>query len=146
MMRFNETDDGLAIAHAAQTTFNPMTDTCVARIDKDGELLGGVIFTAYTGASIHLHMAGFIDKWANRDLIWCVFDYAFNQLGCRKVFGQVPETNRKALEIDQKLGFKIVTKIDDVFPDGGVYVLSMDRKDCKWLSVKPKYIRSLEEA
>lgn len=144
-IRFNNSEDGLAIADAAQCPFHALHDVSIARLDDQGELLGGVIFTAYTGHSIHMHMAGFRDKWASRDLIWCVFDYPFNQLGCKRVFGQVPETNRKALEIDLKLGFKIVTHIDDVFPDGGVYVLSMTRDDCRWLSVKPRHIRSNEE-
>ena len=146
MIRCNITEHAQAIAAAAQTTFNTGVDMCLSRVDAEDELLGGVIFTAYTGVSIHLHMAGFRDNWANRDFLWCTFDYPFNQLGCKKVFGQVPETNTKALEIDLKLGFKIVTKIDDVYPDGGVYVLSMSRDDCKWLSVKPRHIRSLEEA
>jgi RimJ/RimL family protein N-acetyltransferase len=146
MIRCNIAEHGFAIANAAQTTFNPAVDVCISRVDEEDELLGGVIFTAYTGASIHLHMAGFKDNWANRDLIWCIFDYPFNQLGCKKVFGQVQETNTKALEIDLKLGFKIVAKIDDVYPDGGVIVLAMDRASCKWLSIKPRHIRSLEEA
>jgi len=146
MIRCNIAEHGFAIAHAALTTFNPAVDMVLSRVDGEDELLGGVIYTAFTGVSIHLHMAGFKDHWANRDLIWAIFDYPFNQLKCKKVFAQVPETNTKALEIDLKLGFKIVTKIDDVYPDGGVYVLSMSRGDCKWLSVKPRHIRSLEEA
>jgi RimJ/RimL family protein N-acetyltransferase len=147
MIQFDDPEHGYAIAEAAHTTFNPAVDRVISRVDEEGELLGGVIYTAFTEASIHLHMAGFRDHWANRDLLWCIFDYPFNQLGCKKVFGQVAETNTKALEIDLRLGFKIVTKIDDVYPDGGVYVLSMDKADCKWLSVKPRHIRSraLEE-
>lgn len=124
----------------------PGNDVCLSRINSEDELLGGVVFTAYTGASIHMHMAGFRDHWANRDMIWCAFHYPFVQLKCKKVFAQVPETNTKALAIDLKLGFKIVTKIDDVYPDGGVYVLSMGRDECKWLSIKPLHIRSLQEA
>jgi RimJ/RimL family protein N-acetyltransferase len=146
MIRLNAHEHGHAIANAADCVYNPAVDTCISRVDQDGELLGGVIFTAYTGASVHLHMAGFCDHWANRDLIWCIFDYPFNQLGCKRVFGQVRVSNTKALEIDLKLGFKIVAEIDDVYPDGGVYVLSMSRQDCKWLSVKPRHIRSMEEA
>jgi len=141
----NDWEHGIAIAKAAGTTFNTVCDHCVSRIDKDGELLGGVIFQGYTVASIQMHMAGFVDNWGTRDMVWCAFDYAFNQLGCRKVFGQVPEYNTKALEIDLKLGFKIVAKIDDVFPEGACLVLAMSREDCRWLKVKPKYIRSNRE-
>lgn len=146
MILFNQNEHGMAIALAARTTFVPGHDQCLGRVDDEHELLGGVIFTAYTGASVHLHMAGFRDNWATRDLIWCTFHYPFCQLNCRKVLAQVPESNTKALEIDLKLGFKIVTKIDDVYPDGGVYVLSMGRDECRWLSVKPRHLKSLEEA
>lgn len=146
MILCNVKEHGFAIAKAAQTTFNPEADTVISRVDEEEELLGGMIYTAFTRASIHMHVAGFRNNWANRDFLWCIFDYPFNQLGCKKVFGQVVETNTKALEIDLKLGFKIVTKIDDVYPEGGVYVLGMTREECKWLSVRPKHIRSLKEA
>ena len=79
-------------------------------------------------------------------MLWCIFDYAFNQLGCKKVFGQVPEHNAKALEIDLKLGFKIVARIDDVFPEGACLVLAMSPEDCRWLKIKPRNLRSLQGA
>lgn len=118
---------------------------CISRT-IDGELAGGVTYAGYTGASIHMHMAGFRPDWGDRDMLWVCFDYPFNQLGCKKVFAQVPETNTKALEIDQRLGFKIVAKIEDVFPDGACYVLALAREDCRWLKLKPRNIRSRLEA
>ena len=145
MIRYNSPEDGHAISTLAGVPFNERVDIAIARTSEDGTLLGGVIFNSYTGASIQIHMAGFRDNWANRDILWCAFHYPFVQLGCRKLFAQVPETNTKALEIDLRLGFKIITKIDDVYPDGGVYVLSMVAADCKWLSVQPRHVRSLKE-
>jgi RimJ/RimL family protein N-acetyltransferase len=137
MIVFGNKLHGQRIAAASGTTFNPATDPCISRVEG-GELYGGVTYQGYTGASIQMHMAGFAPKWANRDFMWVVFDYPFNQLNCRKVFGQVPETNTKALEIDLKLGFKIVAKIEDVFPDGACYVLALAREDCRWLNLKPR--------
>ena len=142
MIVFNVEEHGRAIANAAQCFYNPEYDQVIARVDEEGELLGGVIFQSYTGVSIHMHMAGFVDRWTTRDFIWCVFDYPFNQLGCKKVFGQVCETNTKALEIDLKLGFKIVAKVDDVFPEGACLVLSLSPEDCRWLKVKPRHLQS----
>lgn len=146
MIIFNHGPHGDAIAKAAHTSYNPRADQIISRVDAEGELLGGVIFQAYTGASIHVHMAGFRDNWCNRDLIWCIFHYAFDQLECKKVFGQVSEANVKALEIDLKLGFKIVAKVDDVFPEGACLVLAMSREDCRWLKIKPRSLRSLQGA
>ena len=135
---------GFQIARRAGVVYNPASDQVIARVEN-GELWGGVTYAGYTGASIHMHSGGFRPNWANRDFLWMIFDYPFNQLGCRKVFGQVPETNQLALEIDLKLGFKIVAKIEDVFPDGACYVLALAREDCRWLKLKPRNIVARSE-
>lgn len=137
MIEFSVRDHGYRIAKAAGCTFNPEVDQVIS-VTSQGKLLGGNIFTGYTGASIQTHTAGFVPGWANRDFLWAIFDYPFNQLGCKKVFGQVPEYNTRALEIDMKLGFKIVARIEDVFPDGACLVLELAREDCRWLNLKPR--------
>ncbi len=141
MIAFNQAVHGHAIAKAAGTHFNPVVDACIARVEH-GELWGGVVFQNYTGASIGIHTAGFRPDWINKDMLWVTFDYPFNQLGCKKIFGQVAETNIKALEFDLKIGFKIITKIDDVFPDGACILVSLAREDCRWLKLKPRGLRA----
>lgn len=140
MIGFGNLAHGFRIAEAAGCTFNPAVDQVIS-VTSRGNLLGGNIFTGYTGVSIHTHTAGFAPGWATRDFLWVLFDYPFNQLGCRKVFGQVPETNERALEINLKLGFKVVARIEDVFPDGACLLLSLAREDCRWLSLKPRGIK-----
>ena len=130
-------DYGRMVSRAAGVVYNPDSDQSIVRV-LNGEVLGGVTYQGYTGKSIQMHFAGFKPGWGNREFIWMAFDYPFNQLGCTHVFGQVPESNVRALEIDQKLGFKIVAKIDDVFPDGACYVLALAREDCRWLNFKPR--------
>lgn len=139
-IKFNDMEHGYRIAHAAGCIFNPAADRVIS-VTSEGKLLGGNIYTGYTGASIQLHMAGFTPGWANRDFLWVAFDYPFNQLGCGKIFGQVPESNQRALEIDLKLGFKIVAKIEDVFPDGACYVVALAREDCRWLKLTPRGLK-----
>ena len=136
-IEFGNVEHGYRIAAAAGCHFNPAVDQVISVTSK-GILLGGNIYTGYTGASIQLHMAGFAPSWANRDFLWVAFDYPFNQLKCKKVFGQVPESNTKALEIDLKLGFKIEARVEDVFPDGACLVLALAREDCRWLNLKPR--------
>ena len=70
-------------------------------------------------------------------MLWVCFHYPFVKCNCRRMFGQVPETNTRALEFNRKLGFNILTVIPGVFVDGGVCVICMERSDCRWLRLKP---------
>lgn len=144
MIVFNNAEHGHRIAKEAGCNFNPAVDICISRWE-DGLLLGGVIYQNFTGESIGIHMAGFHPRWVNKDMLWVSFDYPFNQLGVKRIFGQVPESNAKALELDLRLGFRIVTKIDGVFRDGGVIVIVLEREDCKWLDLKPQTLRRRQE-
>lgn len=131
---------GPHIARAAGVVFNRDADTVLCRVEN-GELLGGVVYSGYTGVSIHMHVAGFSPKWINHDILWAAFHYPFVQLNCNVIFGQVPESNSKALEFDKKLGFSEVVHIKDVFPDGGLILLSMRREHCRWLKLRPRHLK-----
>lgn len=144
MIRIDHTPDGHEIAHLASTVFNPKCDHVIARVEND-ELYGGVMFTGFTGASISIHMAGFRDNWANRDILWVAFHYPFEQLGVNKIFGQVGVHNPKALEIDLKLGFKEEARIKDVYPEGDMVLLAMYKADCRWLKLKPKTLKDMSD-
>lgn len=139
MIVFGDHVHAMRIASKCGTTYNPVADQCIARTDDEG-LLGGVLFQAYTGASIGIHMAGFTERWANRDMLWAAFHYPFAQLKCQRVFGQVPETNTAALEINLKLGFKEVARIPGVYDDGAAVIFAMEKDQCRWLNLTPRGI------
>lgn len=138
--RANDWEDGMAIAKAAGTTFDLMNDHCIAHV-RDDELVGGAIYAGYTGHSIMVHVAGFSENWITKDLLWVCFHYPFVQLDCKKMFGMVPATNLPALAFDFKIGFKEVARIPDVFRDGDLVVVSMDRDDCRWLRLQPRKLK-----
>ena len=98
------------------------------------------MFSGYNEASICMHVASFLPGWVNRDLLWATFSYPFEQLGVKKVIGQVPASNKAALEFDTNLGFKIETIVKDVFVDDDLVVLGMYRDECRWLKIKPRHI------
>jgi RimJ/RimL family protein N-acetyltransferase len=123
---------GRAIAKAAGCFFNPECDHVISR-SEGGILLGGVIFTGFTGASIGLHVAGFDPRWINKDMLWITFHYPFEQLGVRKITGTIPSGNRNALLFNAKLGFVEEARVADVFPDEDLIIMSMRREDCRWL-------------
>jgi RimJ/RimL family protein N-acetyltransferase len=128
------------IAKSAGVHFNPECDVAVYRTLEE-KLLGGVIFQGFTHASIEVHVAGFEPNWLNRDLLWVVFDYPFNQLGVSTVFSRIRESNPKALEFNLKIGFKVVHRIDGVFPDGQCIVTSLTRDNCRWLNIRPRTLQ-----
>ena len=127
----------MIIGQEAGYVFNPRCDQVISRV-VDNELLGGVVYSGYTGHSIALHFAGFDPHWIIRDMIWVCFDYPFTQLGVKKIFAPVPSSNTLALEMDLRWGFKDPVVLKDVFDDGDLIVLSMLREDCKWLKLKPR--------
>jgi hypothetical protein len=139
---------GEFVAQRAKCNYNHGRDTTIGVADSgpDGvfRVIGGVIYTNYTGVSCWMHMAGAHEKWTTRDFIWMAFDYPFNLMGCARVFGLVEASNTLALSIDLRLGFREVARIPGMFASGDALVLSMERENCRWLSVKPRSIRRLE--
>lgn len=132
MVEQGNADHARVIAAAAGCFFNPECDRVISRSER-GRLIGGVLFTGYTGASIGLHCAGFDPKWINKDLLWLVFDYAFRQLNVRQITGTIHSGNLRALRLNQHLGFREVARIAEIFPDGDLVIMSMRKEDCRWL-------------
>jgi hypothetical protein len=141
-IHINEERDGDWVMTRVGGVFNDKTDHVIA-LHRDGRTCGGVVFTGYLGASIMLHMAGNETNWATPDFLWMVFDYGFNQLGCRKLVGLVPATNHRALSVDIRLGFTIEARLADMMTDGSdLLILSMTKSACKWLRYAPRHYRS----
>jgi hypothetical protein len=145
VIRYDDNDDGVRIAGKAGTHYNPAVDVVIASVSADGELMGGVVYQGYTGASVQMHVASFMPNWITKDLLWVTFHYPFEQLGVKKVFGQVGVHNTKALEFDLKLGFKEETRIADVYPEGDMALLSMYKADCRWLAIKPLAVKDTSD-
>lgn len=138
----NEDLHGHMVAIDAGTHYNPDCDICISNT-FDGEIAGGVIFQNYTGKSIAIHVASWLPRWVTKDLLWIVFDYPFNQLGVDVLFGQVPENNHEAIRFNTKLGFREIGRIADVYPDGGMVLMRMDKSDCRHIKMKPRTVNAI---
>jgi RimJ/RimL family protein N-acetyltransferase len=101
---------------------------------RDGKLVGGVLFTRYTGTDICMHVAGNAPGWVTLEFIRAAFRVPFIQLGCRRCSGLVRTDNLAAQRFDEKLGFKregVLRKADD---DGcDLIIYGMLREECKWI-------------
>lgn len=134
MILINHEKAGPLIATlAGENTFNQASDQSIARVGKDG-LLGGVVYSNYTGASCVIHVSSVQKNFATPRFLWMVFHYPFEQLGCKKVFGLVPAFNYPAQVLASKLGFSHETTLKDAVPTGDVYVYSLYKEHCKWLN------------
>lgn len=110
--------------------------------EKNGELIAGVMYDGYTGASISMHSR--IDGKVIREFYWMVFDYPFNQLQVKNVRGIVISNNAKAISLNKHLGFKREAMLRDYFQDGDAIVFCMSRADCRFLG--SKYVRFTQTA
>lgn len=139
----NNASIGRDLASAVHRFYDPVSCANVARV-RSGELLAGVVYEQYVrGVSIVAHMAVLAEHGVNRDLLWVAFDYPFNQLMVKRIFGFTPECNLRALEMNAKMGFKQVARIDGMFAhDDAAIVLCLERHDCHLLNIKPLNIKS----
>ena len=139
---FNHEGHGYSIGSLTGTRFDPEIDISIGRVRR-GKLVGGVIFTNFTGESIFIHIASWDEHWVNRDLIFVVFDYPFNQLGVKRMFGRLPESNIQGRNFNLHCGFRDVARIEGVYKHNvAQIIMRLDREDCRFLGVRPRGIRS----
>lgn len=101
---------------------------------ENGRIIGGVVYTMYTGNGIMMNVAGGYKGWINRAFLRAAFAYPFKQLGCTRVSGLVRADNYAAQQFDERLGFKregLVRHGDDDGTDLIMY--GMLREECKWI-------------
>lgn len=103
-------------------------------VERDGQLVAGVVFCAYNKASMFIHVASDGSRqWVSKELLKVVFDYAFRQAGVKVLIGTVPESNTDAQRFDEHVGFVRTSTIPDAHPDGDLYIYTMTREQCRWV-------------
>ena len=82
-----------------------------------GRLVAGVVYHDYQPdfGSVQLSMAADSSTWARRELIAGLLHYPFEQLGCWSVFTLTPEDNKKAVKVNEHIGFKKKTILPHAF-------------------------------
>lgn len=121
------------------TTWLPGRGSCIGLEDDTG-IVVGVLFDSFNGASVFMHVAAVPGKsWMDRKILWICFDYPFNQLKVKKIFGLVEEGNQAAREFDENLGFVREATLTDAAPSGSLLVYSMTRSQCRWLNMRSPF-------
>jgi RimJ/RimL family protein N-acetyltransferase len=107
-------------------------------LEEDGELIAGVAFNMYTGASISMHVAAVPGKrWMTKEFLWRSFAYPFVQLKCNRITGLVREDNLVAQKFDEHLGFRREGLLRGACLDGSNMVIyGMLKDECRFLRIK----------
>lgn len=143
MIYLDNIDHGQAIGDRCGTSFVSRLHRAVS-ITSGGNLLGGVIYTDFTGRAISMHAAGWSPRWLTRDMLWTIFTYPFDMLQVEQCIAPVASTNTRSMKLCLGLGFRQVTFIPDVVPAGHLMILSMRRETCRWLQWQPRYLNTGE--
>lgn len=103
-------------------------------IEEDGEIIAGVVYDNYNGASINVHIAAIPGKrWMTKEALRFAFYYPFIQLGLKRITGLIPESNRASRRFAEHLGFELEAILHDAHPDGSVFVYRMFKDQCRFL-------------
>lgn len=110
---------------------------------EDGFFIGGVLYDNFTGTVVHAHLYTTPGRRLSRRFLYCAFDYPFNQLGAKKIIGQVPSDNVAAIRLNYHFGFEPIVEIGGYFPKCGLMLMQMTQDQCHVLNSWPT---SLKEA
>jgi RimJ/RimL family protein N-acetyltransferase len=103
-------------------------------LDRDGEIIAGVVYDNFSGANVFMHFAGkHGTRWCTRDFLKMVFGFAFDGMGCRRISGFVPASNKCAVNFELNLGCKVEATMKDAHPTGDMLIMKMDRQECRFL-------------
>lgn len=111
-------------------------------LTENGQLIAGVLYEGFNGASVHMHVASIGKRWMTKEYLWMCFHYPFEQLKVKKIIGIVGSGNKPAIAFDEHLGFKLEYSIQDAHKDGALLVYTMTRDQCRFLRIKHVKIKS----
>jgi RimJ/RimL family protein N-acetyltransferase len=106
-------------------------------LERDGELIAGVIYEGYNKQSIWAHIAAQPGaQWLNKEYLLFCTRYAFEYCRVKMILGYMDATNTQALRFASHLGFKEEARIRDAATEGGdILILKMRPEDCRYMGV-----------
>ena len=111
--------------------YEPQTSAAIG-VERDGEIVAGVLFDHFNGTSCCMHVAT-EPHGMTRDLFRAAFAFVFTQLKLKKVIGLVEEANRAARRFDEHVGFTLETRIADASSGGDLLIYTMTPLQCRFL-------------
>lgn len=104
-------------------------------VTDNGAPLCAVVINDYTGSNCELTIVS-ERGGLKRPVLRHIANYAFNQLGCRRVTVRTRKRNKPVQKLAQRAGFKFENVASDYFDDDDAVVYRMKRDDCPWIKNK----------
>ena len=102
---------------------------------ENGEIVAGVAYAEWNGPNVVCHIASDGSKrWLTREYLWTIFDYPFNQLGCKRITVCIGQGNSNSRRFVEHLGFVQEASLSGAHPTGDLLIYRMFREGCKWIS------------
>lgn len=120
---------------SALTPINRVSGSQGIGLEKDGELIAGVVYEGFNGHNVWVHLAGSPGRrWMTRQFLHAGFAYPFLQLGCSRLSGYVEAWNLEARRLDEHFGYQQEAVLHGAASDGGDVILYVMRKEhCRFI-------------
>lgn len=107
-------------------------------LERDGELIAGVLFEQHNGPNVMMHVASDGSRhWMTPAYMAACFKYPFLCLNVNRVSGLVRADNLDAQRFDEALGFNKEGVLREAASDGTDLVLyGMLKRECRYLDGK----------
>lgn len=119
--------------------FGDFGTTAGIGLEQDSQLIAGVAYCQFNGPNVVCHIASDgTRRWANREFLWTIFDYPFNQAKVKRITVCIGQGNAASIRFVEHLGFQFETFLgDDSHPSGKTLIYFMRKPHAeRWLRLK----------
>jgi len=100
-------------------------------IDKDGSLIGALIYGEYDGHNVEMSFTG--TRGFTPSVLKFIFEYPFNELKCGRMWARIRKSNKKMKKLLPRVGFKFEGVERKYYKDEDALRFSMLANECKWI-------------
>ena len=117
---------------AEQTTGSYNSNSAAIGLEREGQMVAGVIYESFMDTTITCHIA--IAGRVNKKFLRAIFDYPFRVCNVDKIIAPVIADNDKSINLVQNMGFTEEARIKRSNGDMIFFTLLKDK--CKFLGGK----------
>jgi RimJ/RimL family protein N-acetyltransferase len=123
---------------AARTGEGVYRDYTAIGLERDGELVAGVVYNAHTGPNLITHIASDGSRaWLTPAYLAAIFRYPFLQLRCARITAIVRADNADSARFVQHLGFTEEGRLRRAEADGtDLIIFGMLLSECRFIEGK----------
>lgn len=104
-------------------------------LEENGELVAGIVYSDFNGNNLSASIHGLNRTWMNREFLWVIFHYPFEQAKVKRITAVVEESNSLSHNLVKRLGFTHEATLQQAGRSGDLHIYRMFRDECKWLEV-----------